>query len=142
MTVFLAPAQRASTDPEPGDDPLDLAPALVAGCREQVAVVAIREVRREEPDGSEVNRAVGEEVENRREATGGSGDLDPVVGGVLGIVEPFREKAEERWKALGKVELARVKLGEVDNERGRGLALAGGHAVDLREKIAIGDVYE
>ena len=69
---------------EPGHDPLHVRPSLPASGVEHLPVVRFGQVRREQPHGREVDRALREPLEDRGESPGGPGGLDVVVGLVLG----------------------------------------------------------
>ncbi len=83
-------------------------------------------MRGEQPRGGEVQRAVGEEVEEGREVAGGPGDLDAVVGRVLGQAERSGAVDIEGAVALAEVEPAGVELGEVRDQLDGGLPLGSG----------------
>ena len=84
------------------------------------------QVRSEKPYRREVEHSLREPVEDDGEAAGGAGGLDAVVGLVLGEAEGVAAVDEEGGIALPEMEVAGVELGEVGDELGRGLALAGG----------------
>ena len=55
-------------------------------------------MRRQEPDGREVDRPVGEELERDREPAGGPGRRDAVISLLLG--EPEDVRNTNRWLTL------------------------------------------
>jgi hypothetical protein len=73
------------------------------------------QVRGQEPDRGQVQRARRQVGQGYGEAAYGPRGLDAIVGGVLG---------------------------EVHDQRGRGLALASGEGLHLREEFAIGQVRD
>ena len=120
------------------DERLDLAPAPTAGLREDGLVVLRREVLAQQPDGRKGYRARGEEVDDQRKASAGSGRLDPVAGGVFGKPKDLRAVTEERPLALGSVEgWSDVEFSKVRDQLSRCLALPGGEHADARKKIVI-----
>jgi hypothetical protein len=90
------------------DHHLDLALAPSAGgCHQRVEALQPK-VRRQQPRGRQVQRAFDQQVEECWELAAGPGDLDAVVGRVLGQAERSGAVAEERSVALAEVEPACV----------------------------------
>jgi hypothetical protein len=96
-------------------------------------------VRREQPYGTDVQRAVGEQIEDSRKAAAQPSRLDPVVRGVLGQAQRARAVREERAVALAQVELARVELGEVCDQLDGRAPLSRGEQRHAKEKVGIGE---
>jgi hypothetical protein len=122
---------------EARDQHLDLALAPAAGHGHERVEVVGPQVRRQQPGGRQVQRTVDQQVEQRRELPAGSGDLDAVVGRVLGQTERSGAVAEERAVALAEVEPARVELGQVRDELHGNLPLGPGEEGDPAEEIGI-----
>ena len=97
------------------------------------------EVRREKPDGGEMNRALGEQVEDDGEPTGGASGVDAVVGLVLGEAKDVPTVDEEGRIALPEVDVAGVELGEVGDELGGRLTLGSGEALQARDEVGVGE---
>jgi hypothetical protein len=89
-----------------GDEPLDVALALVPRSLQGVAVVRLRQMRRQEPDRGQRQRAVVQAFEDRRKPPRGPSSLDPVVGAALLEVQHLRAVGEERRAALAQVQAA------------------------------------
>ena len=61
---------------------------------------------------------------------------------MLGERERVPAVGEEGPVARAKVHVARVELGEVGDEEGRRVVLAGGEALDPRDELTVGEVTE
>jgi hypothetical protein len=134
----LAEAGRTSAGREPGHDLLDLGFPLPTRRRENGPVVVGRQVRAEQPHGGEVDRAVGEEVEDDREAAGRARGLDAVVGLVLGERENVPAVDEEGRVAGAQVHVPRVELGQMHDEESRRAAFTGSQALHSRDELVVG----
>ena len=100
------------------------------------------EVGREELHGGQVDRSIGEHVEDHRKPTGGPGDFDPVVR--LPLREPQGVPAidEQRRITFPQVHIARVQLREVGDDLGGRIALAGDEALHLRDELGVGEATQ
>ncbi len=127
---------------EPRHDLLHLRPLHPASRLEDAPVVLGREVRAEQPDRREVDRAGGEELEDDGEAAGRARDLDAVVGLVLGEGEGVAAVGEERGVAGAQVDVAGVELGEVRDEQRRVAALSPGERLYPRDQLRVGEASE
>jgi hypothetical protein len=79
----------------------------------QHALVIIRDqMRREQTDRRQVQRAVTEQFKNARPFPRGPGRLDSEVRGVFGQVQDLGTVGEERGAALGEIEPARIQLAQ------------------------------
>ena len=87
---------------------LDLSLALVPRRREQGLVIVPRQVRSQQRDCRQRDRAIGHELENDRKPSGCSRRLDAVIGRVLGQVQYLRAIGEQRGTTFAEVEPARV----------------------------------
>jgi hypothetical protein len=95
-------------------------------------------VRSKQPHRAEVQGAVGQQVEDGRNATTRAGRFDSGVGSVLGEPERSRAVAEERAEALAEVESSGIELGQVSDELDGGLPLPRGENDDAAEQIRVG----
>ncbi len=127
---------------EPGHDLLHLRLPLPAGRLEHAAVVLGREVRAEQSQRREVDRARGEQLEYDGEAAGRARALDAVVGLVLGEGEGVPAVDEERGVPRAQVHVARGELGEVRHEQRGRAALPGGEPVHPRDELGVGEPTE
>jgi hypothetical protein len=110
-----------------GDLVFDVALALVPSGLQDVAVILVCQVRRQQPHGREVQGTPLEQLDDQREALRGTGGLNPSVGGTFGQVEDLGAVGEERRAALPEVQLARVQFGQRRNQ------MRGGRALLLRQ---------
>ena len=65
----------------------DVALALVTRFVQNLAVVGIRQVGRQECDGRERDRASGQQLQHNRKPARGPSGFDSSIGGVLGQVQ-------------------------------------------------------
>jgi len=104
-------------------------------------VVVERQVRTQQPDSREAQRAALEHLEDHRKAPCRSRDRDAVVGLLLGEAERVPAVGEERAVAGAQVHVAGVELGEVSDEQHRDVPLArdevmeASHELDVREAL-------
>ena len=124
--------------PDLRDDLLDLTLALEPHRREQLAMIARRQVRGEKADEGQVQRTVRERIEYRREAACRTGRLDASVRRVFGQMEHTRAVGEERRAALGQIEPPRVELGQCGDQLGGRVALARRELTNAREEFRVG----
>jgi hypothetical protein len=121
----------------PCDQLLDLALAASARRIQHRQFVLACQVRRQDPDGGQVQRPVREHVEQDGEPPGGVGNLDPVVGAVLGQLEDLGAIREERLASGAPIQLPRIELRQVGHQRGRRLPLAARQTADLDREFFI-----
>ena len=100
------------------------------------------EVWPEKPNGGEVDRPLGEQVEDDGEPAGGAGGVDTVVGLVLGQTEDVPTVDEQGRIALAEVDVAGVELGEVGDELGGRLTLGSGEALQARDEVGVGEATQ
>jgi hypothetical protein len=111
-------------------------------------VVLAREVLGEHPDRGRAQGARAEHLEDDRITPHRARGLDAVERGVLRQVEHLPAVGEGGRKAGLGVEAARLELAEVDDERHRGLPLAGSEAgqrpdqVGVREMRDVSDTHD
>jgi hypothetical protein len=98
------------------------------------------QVGSEKADGREVDGPLRKEVEDDREAAGGTRGLDAVVGLVLGEAEDGATVGEERGVALAEVDVADVHLGEVGDDLHGDLPRAAGEDEESGDEVAVGEV--
>ncbi|MPY90345.1 MAG: hypothetical protein GEU99_20790 [Luteitalea sp.] len=127
---------------QPNHDLFDLAATAVPGLRQQRRVVLGRQVRREQPNRGQRDRARGELRQDDRKSARGAGDCDPVVRRVLRETENVDAVRKKRGTAFPQVEAPSIHLGEGGNEARGGLTFTGSEAGHLAEQILIGDVLE
>ena len=99
-----------------------------------------RQVRRKEPDGRDVDRSVGQHLEDHRKPSCRASSRDPVVGGMFSHVKRLDAELEHRAEGFGRVEFAGVDLSQMSDERGGSLAFGRERTGDRGEKVAIGKV--
>ncbi len=105
-------------------------------------MVVLGQMRRQQLDRRERERAGPQVFEDDWEGRRGARRLDPMVGGVFRQVQALDAVGEERAAACGEVQLARIHFGEKRNERGGRRPFAGGHAPDFREEVAVRQLSE
>ena len=98
-----------------------------------------RQVRRQKPDGREVDRSVGEKLERDREPAGRPGSRNAVIGLLLGEPERFPAVLEERLVTFACVQVAGFDLAHVGDDLGHRLALASGEVLDAGDEIGVGE---
>ena len=84
-------------------------------------MVVLREVRRQQLDAGEVDRALFEHVEEDREPPCNPRDLDPVPGLPLGEVKDLEAVVVQARVARAQVDVAGVHLGEMGDHAGGGV---------------------
>jgi hypothetical protein len=105
---------------------LDLGFGLVLGGLQQRASGLLGEVGSQQDDGAQVQAAIGERREDRRESPGGSGGVDALVGRILGEPQLLQAEDKHRRETGRHVEAPGVDLGDVGEEgRGGGAFLDG-----------------
>ena len=122
---------------EPGHELLHLRSSLPPSRLEDGPVIVVGQVRRQEPHSREVDRARSEQIEDDREAARGPSDLDAVVGLVLGEREDGPAVGEERRVARSQMDIARVELGDMGDEKCRGVAFACGQFLRARHEVVV-----
>jgi len=90
----------------------------VHGTLKQRLGAFVREVRSQLGDGAEMQAAIGQHVEQHREAARGASAGDAQVGLVLGEVEHLDAVGEHARARLTQVEPAGVDLGDVRHDLG------------------------
>ena len=98
---------------------LDVSLALVPRGREQGLMIGLCQVRSQQRDRGQRDRAIGQELENDRKPSGCARRLDAVIGRVLGQVQDLRAIGEQRGTPLAEIEPARVELREQRKKIGR-----------------------
>ena len=91
---------------------------------EQVAVILVGEVRREQADRGQRERALPETIQDQRKASCRAGRRDPMVRRRLREMEPLGAVGEERGAAVAQVQPARVEFRERRDEIGGGVVRA------------------
>lgn len=86
-----------------GDHVLDLAPALVPGRIQQRLVVLRSEFWRQQADGGEMDRPVGEPLENQRESPRRSGGFDAVECRMLRQMQHLHAVRKQARTAFAEV---------------------------------------
>jgi hypothetical protein len=96
-------------------------------------------MRRDPDDGREVKPSVSQRREEGWEATGGLGDCDALVGGVLGKTRADAVRGHRPITGR-QVELARLELGEMSDDQGHGAALAPDDLGQIAGERAVGEM--
>ena len=131
-------ARQVGSRRQLGNQRFDLAPRLVPGPCEDGLVVLRREVRPQQTDGGQAQRARSQEIEDQREAPAGPSGLDAVAGGILGEPKGLRAIAEERTIALSGVEhRAAIERGQMGDQLGQGFALPAGEPFEAGKEVLI-----
>lgn len=116
---------------------LDVALGLISCGLEKIEVIVASEMRLEQGDGRERQRALRDHFENHRKLPRRPRGLDPMVGGVLGEVQHRGAVREERRARLREIETSRVELGEEREQVGRQVTLVRGGACSGVEQIVV-----
>ena len=90
-----------------------------------------------ETHGAEMQRPIGEAIQDRRKPPGRPRGFDAQIGGVLGKVEHLYTVSKERGAALLCVQLARVDFHQQRDDLRRRLAFIPDHLFELRQQIEI-----
>ena len=106
---------------------LDIPLALPGCLREQRLMVLVRQVPRQHPRRGHAELTRDQHLEDAGKAASRARRLDAVVDGILGKMEHRLAVPEKRRESRRFVQPPRIELGQVDDERGRRLAFAGGH---------------
>ena len=93
------------------------------GLAKNVVMIDVREMRRKQPHGAQMDATVRQQLENRGEAPRGSGRFDSIVRSVLGEMEHTRAVREHRRAALTEVQPARIEFSERGDQPARCLPL-------------------
>ena len=119
------------------DQQFDLALALVSRGVEDINVILCCEMWGHEAHGAEMQRSVGEAIQDRREPPGSPCGFDAQIGGVLRKVEYLYAVSKERGAALLCVQLARLDFHEQRDDLRRRLAFIPDRVFELRQQIEI-----
>jgi hypothetical protein len=119
---------------------LRLSLAFVPRHAQHFPMVLGREMRREEPDGRQIQQAIAEHLKNNRELACGPGGRDSSVGGVLRQVKDVRAIDKERRAAFGQVQTPLVKYSQMRDEGRRHDALARGKLFHPLDEFMIGEL--
>ena len=117
----------------------DLPLALVRRFAKDVTVILLRQMRRQEPDGAQMDPSVGEEGQDHWKPSRRARRFDPVVRGVLGEVQNLRAVREHRRAALPEVEPPRIELRECGDQASSGLRFTSGEPQHLGDQLFVGE---
>ena len=103
-------------------------------------MVLLCQMRRQESDCAEMDAAIGEECQDRREPACGTCGFDPVVRAVLGEVQDLGAIREHRGAALLEIEAPRIELRERGDQARSGLRFRSGEPLHLDDQLFVGEV--
>jgi hypothetical protein len=107
---------------------------------ENVSMVVRSQMWREQTNGRDVQRSIGQQVHHERESACRPRGLDPAICRMLRQVERLRAVGEERRVAFTEIQPSCIHFGEQRDEmRGRCTFLLR-RASDVSEKLAVGEV--
>jgi hypothetical protein len=124
----------------PGQDLRDAALSLALRLGDQDSDVHLRQVRRQQPHGREVQAAHAELLEDHWKPLHGPGRLDPVVGRVLGQSQHLGAIQEQRRESRSEVQATSLELGKVSDEARRYPAFASGQLGQPAQDLRIGEI--
>jgi hypothetical protein len=107
---------------------------------EQRPVIVRREVRPEQGEIGERQRALCKELEDDGKLARRAGGLDAMVSRMLGQVQHLCAVRKEGRAAFAEIQAARIELGEQAQELDGRVPFISGGARDGAEEIAIGEV--
>jgi hypothetical protein len=116
-----------------------LALALVPHRSQNFPMVLRREMGCQQSDRRQVDRALGEQVQNYRKAPRCAGRLDSMIGGMFRQIQELRAVGEEGRAAGAEIQPPRVELGERRDHPRRGFTFVSRAAVHLREQFVVGE---
>lgn len=132
--------RHVRTREAPGEELLDVPLAPARGRRYQILVVLGGQERREQPQGREVHRTLGQQAQDDREPTSGPGRLDAEIRLVLGEGQDLATVGEQRGEARAQVEPPRVQLGKMGHETDGRLTLGEHEPLHGRQELGVGEV--
>ena len=110
--------------------------------RQQLLAVVLCEMRCEQPDRSERQRAVSECLKHRRIAARRPRRFDAVVGRTFREVQHLRAVGEERRAPFAEIQPSRVELHEHPQQCRRCRPFVRHEALGLGEQLVIGERIE
>ena len=124
------------------DQQLDVALAHVPRGIEQFEMICGRQMRSEKTHRREVQRSIGQPVEDYRKTSRQSRSFDAQVGSMLRQVQPLHAVGEQRRVSLSRVQLPRVHFHEQRDQLRRRVSLACNCTLELCQQIAIGKIVQ
>jgi hypothetical protein len=124
---------------ESRDNLLDLSFAFVGCLAKNHSVVLWCEMWSQQPDGTEVEDAIGEERQDHWEPPRRARGFDPVVRGVLSEMQDLRAVREHRRRALREVEPPRIELRERGDQMRSRVAFTSGQTRHFSNQLAVGE---
>ena len=121
-----------------GDELLDLALALPFRGEDQLKVVRLVQVRCQQADPGQVQAPGREAFQQHRETTGRPGRGDTLVYGIFGQAQLRDAPGEQRGACSGRVELAVLHLGEVEEQLRGGFVSLADQSTDAGEQVFVG----
>jgi hypothetical protein len=110
--------------------------------RNELAVILLGEMRRQQVDRREVDLAAGEHLEHPRKPPRGPRRRDPLAGRRLGHPQPLDTEHEQGRARLAKAEPALVDLDQIHQELGRDLVRPPRQHLHALEHPVIGHVFK
>jgi hypothetical protein len=121
-----------------GEQALDLTLAVVSCSAQQLVVVLVGQVRRQQGDGREVQLAQCDHVEDAGETAGGARGLNAQVRARLRHVQALDAVAVHAAACVLEVEPAAVDLGEVYEEASGEATVFRDQALELTDELCVG----
>jgi hypothetical protein len=123
---------------EPRDNVLDLSFALVGCLAKNVGVILRCEMRRQEPDGTEMDPPICEQRQYHRKPPRRARSFDAVVRRMLGEMQDLSAVREHRGAPLPEVEPPRIEFGDGGNKLRSRVALTSGQTLHFSNQLAVG----
>lgn len=122
-----------------GQQPLDLLRRLVRGRRQEFLCRVFGEMRRQQHRPAQMQPPLGDRIEDGWEAPGGTGHADALVRRHFGSAQVPNAVGKHGGKAGRSEELARVELGDVGEQIGRGAELLPVVCHEIAMQSLVGD---
>src|SRR5262245_51497431 len=106
--------------------------------RDHALDILRRQVRGDEIDGSEMESAARDGLEDPWKLACRSGGFDSTVGSMFGQMQHLRAVGEQRRAAFAEIQSARIHLREVRYDLRSGLSLVRDHSLQMLDQLAIG----
>jgi hypothetical protein len=104
---------------------------------ENVGVILLIQMRRQQPHGAEVDAAIYEERQYQRKPPRSASRFDTVVRGVLGEMQDLGAVREHGGAPLPEVEATRIELRQRGDQTRSRLAFAAGETFHFSDQLVV-----